>query len=100
MTDDELKHWWLDLGAVVIELRRIDQSSIADLLVDTVRAGATSSEILGGVGKVLKNHYALHSQLSDAAQNAWDAVMVKVFRAFPDLMFSYWLALQRNCFSR
>jgi hypothetical protein len=100
MTDDKLKQWWPDLGTVVIELRRIGQSSVADLLVDTVRAGATSSEILGGVGRVLKNHYALHYQLSDSTQNAWNAVMVEVFRAFPDVMFSYWLARLKNCFSR
>jgi hypothetical protein len=100
MTDDKLKRWWPDLGAVVIELRRIDQATVADLLVDAVRAGATSSEIYGGVGKVLKNHYALHSQLSDSTQKAWNAVMVIVFRAFPDLWLSYWFARLTKCFSR
>jgi hypothetical protein len=100
MTDDKLKQWWPDLGAVVIELRRSDQSTVADQLVDAVCAGATSSEIYGGVGRVLKNHYALHSQLSDSTQKAWDAVMVKVFRAFPDVWLSYWFARLKNCSRR
>ena len=75
MTDAELQTWWPDLGTVVAELRRTDQSAVADLLVNAVRAGAMSGEILDGIGVVLRDHRALRSQLSDSAANAWDAVM-------------------------
>ena len=75
MTDAELQTWWPDLATVVAELRRIGQPAVADLLVDAVRAGATSSEILGGVGAVLRSHRALRSRLSDSAATAWDCVI-------------------------
>jgi hypothetical protein len=64
---------------------------VADLLVDAIRAGATSGEILGGIGVVLCNHRALRSQLSDPATSAWDAVMADVYRAFPGSRFGRWI---------
>lgn len=92
MTDAELQAWWPDLGTVVAELRRTDQPAVADLLIDAVRAGATSSEILGGVGVVLRDHRALRSQLSDSAASAWDAVLADVYRAFPGSRLAHWFA--------
>lgn len=92
MTDAELQTWWPELGTVVTELRRIDRPAVADLLVDAVRAGATSGEILGGIGAVLRDHRALRSQLGDSAASAWDAVMADVYRAFPGSRLAQWFA--------
>ena len=89
--DSELDRWWPDLGTVAAELRRAGQPAAADALVDAVRAGATSSEILGAVGKVLREHRALRSKLSDAAARAWDAVMADVEKAFPGAKPLQWL---------
>lgn len=91
MTDAELQSWWPDLGAVVAELRRSDRPAVADLLVDAVRAGATSGEILDGVGGVLREHRGLRSKLSDSAASAWDAVMADVRRAYPGSRLGHWL---------
>ena len=92
MTDAELRTWWPDLATVVAELRRTDQPAVADLLVDAVRAGATSGEILDGIGVVLRDHRTLRSQLSDSAASAWDAVMADVSRAFPGARLAQWFA--------
>ena len=92
MTDSELSKWWPDLGIVVAELRRSGQPAVADLLVDAVRAGATSSEILGGVGAVLHDHRALRSRLGRPVAGARGAVMGDVHRAFPALRLTHWLA--------
>jgi hypothetical protein len=88
--DAELQRWWPDLGTVVAELRRIDRSDVADLLLDAVRAGATSSEIIGGIGIVLRDHRALYTQISRPAAAAWDAVMADVNRAYPVGRLSHW----------
>ena len=92
MTDAELQTWWPDLGTVVAELRRNDQIAVADLLVDAVRAGSTSSEILGGVGVVLRDHRALRYRLSRHAARAWDAVIADVYRAYPLSRLAQWIA--------
>jgi hypothetical protein len=92
MTDAELQRWWPDLGTVVAELRRAHRPDVADLLVDAVRAGASSSEILGGIGVVLRDHRVLRSQLGDSAASAWDAVMADVYRAFPGSRLAHWFA--------
>jgi hypothetical protein len=92
VTDAELQAWWPDLGTVVTELRRIDRPIVADLLLEAVRAGATSGEILDGVGVVLRNHHALGSQLSHCAASAWDAVMADVHRAYPGSRLTQWIA--------
>ena len=89
--DSELDRWWPDLGTVAAELRRAGQPVAADALVEAVRAGATSSEILGVVGKVLREHRALRSNLGDSAARAWDAVMADVDRAFPGAKPLQWL---------
>jgi hypothetical protein len=83
VTDDELDRWWPDLAAVVAELRRDNQPQAADRLLDAVHAGATSSEILGGVGVVLREQRAFRSKLSDAVAKSWDTVMADVDKAFP-----------------
>jgi hypothetical protein len=88
--DAELQKWWPDFGTVVAELRRIERSDVADLLVDAVRSGATSSEILGNIGIVLRDHRALYSQISDSAAAAWDAVMADVNRPYPAGRLSHW----------
>ena len=100
MTDTELKKWWPDLGTVVGELRRIGRSDVADLLLDAVRAGATSSEILGNIGIVLRNHRALYSQVSGAAAAAWDAVMAGVNRAYPGGGLLHWFTRLKRRLTR
>lgn len=92
MTDDELKECWPELGVVVAELRLIGQVEVADRLVDTFLSGSTSSEIVGHIALILRDHHALRVQLSDAAQNAWDTIMADVSRAFRGSKFALWLA--------
>lgn len=83
MTDAELQRWWPDLAVVAADLRRIGQPGIADSLLQAVGAGATESEILGGVGRVLREHEAFRLALGNEAAGAWGAVMGLVERAFP-----------------
>lgn len=92
MTDEALQRWWPDLGAVVVELRRSGQASVADKLVDAVRGGATSGEIVGCVGVLLRDHRDLRAGLSEEARRAWDRVLADVFRAFPGERPAHWLA--------
>lgn len=92
MTDAELQEWWPDLGIVVGELRRKGQVDVADMLVDAVCGGVTSSEILGNVGIVLRKHRAARSQLSDSAVAGWDAVIADVNRAYPGRRLAEWFA--------
>lgn len=89
--DTELDRWWPDLGTVVAELRRANQTAAADSLVDAVRAATTSGEILGGVGAVLRERRAFRSQLSESAAKSWDAVMADVDKAFPGAKPVQWL---------
>ena len=92
MTDAEIEAWWPELGIVVAELRRTNEPAVADLLRDAVRAGATSGEILAGIGAVLRDHRAGRSALSARAASAWDAVMADVNRAYPGSSLSRWFA--------
>ena len=92
VTDRELQEWWPDLGTVVADLRRIRQDSVAEALLDAVRGGATSSEILGEVGVVLRENSVLRAALSDNAQCAWDGAMADVHRAFAGSRLADWLA--------
>ena len=92
MTDAELHAYWPDLATVIAQLRRADRPAVAEALVDAVRAGATSSEILGGVGVVLREHRALRSVIGAAGVRAWDAVMADVNRAFPVSRLARWVA--------
>lgn len=91
MTDAELKTWWPALGIVVAALRHNNQATVADLMIDAVSAGTTSSEILDGVGIVLRQHGALRSTLDEPAVQAWDAVLAEVHRAFPGSGLVDWL---------
>jgi hypothetical protein len=81
---------------VVAELRRIDRSDVADRLLDAVRGGATSSEIIGGIGIVLRDHRGLYTQISRPTAAAWDAVMADVNRAYPVGRLSHWLTRLRR----
>jgi len=83
MTQVELQAWWPEMAVVVLDLQRIGQPVVADLLIDAVSAAATSGEILCGVGVVLRDHRALRSQVDAVAAIAWDAVMADVDRAYP-----------------
>lgn len=91
MTDDELQKMWPELGTVVTELRYIDQSAVADTLVHAALTGTTTREILENIGLILTKHRALRLQLSDAAIDAWDAVMAEVSHAFRGSKFAQWL---------
>ena len=91
MNDAALREWWPDLGTVVVALREAGRADVADRLVDAVRGGATSSEILGRVGLVLRDERALRSKVGQSARPAWDAVMVDVRRAYPGLWLGHWL---------
>ncbi len=91
MKEAELRRWWPDIGTVVAELRRIERSDVADRLLDAVRGGATSSEILGNIGLALREHRTLYSHISESAAAAWDAVMADVNRAYPGGRLEHWL---------
>lgn len=83
MTDAELREWWPDLGAVVTELRGSGRSGVADALVEAVRTGSTSGEILDAVGVVLAGDRRLRSTLSASGASALDAVLADVNRTYP-----------------
>jgi len=91
MTDDELQNCWPELGTVVKELRRVSRSDVADKLIEAFLAGSSSSEIVGGIGLILRDHRDLRPQLSDAAISAWDAVMDNVARILRESKFAQWL---------
>ena len=92
MNDSELKAYWPELARVVQELQRAQQHAVAALLVDAVRAGATSGEILASIGGVLRDHGAIRSQLTKSGVEAWDAIMADVRRAYPGAGFGHWVA--------
>lgn len=96
--DAELRKWWPDLGAVVADLRAGGHGDVADELVDAVRGGATSTEILGRVGLVFRDRRSVRSRLSPPAVKAWDAVLADVFRASPGERLSHWWARVRGLF--
>ncbi len=100
MRDTELLQWWPDLGVLVRELRRIGRADLADKLVAAVQAGAFSDEILGNIGLILRDQFALRSQLDDAATNAWDAILTDIYQAFPGSRLSHWSARLKLFFSR
>lgn len=74
---------WPALNTLVSELRRADQAALAQQLLDAERAGATSGEIMEGLGVALRAHRALYGQLNDAGAQAWDTVQARVNRADP-----------------
>ena len=91
MTDAELYAWWPTCGVLVIELRRIGQDAVADQLVTATLAGATSTEILGEVGVVLRKNRKLRASLNDDGIAAWKSVKADVVRAFsPSFLGYHW----------
>lgn len=92
MSDDELHKRWPELGTVEADLRRIGQPAVADMLVDAASARLGSSDVVGSVGIVLRNHSALRARLSENAVTAWDVIMADVSRAFNRSRFAQWLA--------
>ena len=100
LSDAELQKWWPEFGSLVMELRRVGRSNVADLLVGAVQGLGSSSEILGGIGVVLRDYRPLRSLLDKDAKNAWDAVMADVYRAFPTLRFSHWVYWLKRFFIR
>lgn len=92
MTDEELQSTWRDVAIVAAELRRIDQSSLANRLVKSVQSASTSGEIYSDVGNALYEHRALRKQLSPAGVAAWKRVMADVGRAFGRAPFLEWAA--------
>jgi hypothetical protein len=81
MTDAQLAASWPGLGALVAELRRIDEGALAKLLVDRVQYASTSGEIFNGVGAALLEHRSVRNRLRVAGAAAWDGVMDDVERA-------------------
>lgn len=91
MTDDELEDYWPELGVLVKELRRINQPAVADNLVSAFLTGSSSSEVVGGIGIILRDHRDLRPQLGDPAIAAWDAIMDNVGRILRESKFAQWL---------
>ena len=92
MTDAELQASWPDLGTLVGELRSTGHHSVADALIAAVEGGATSTEVLGRVGMVLRDNHSLRVGLGKPGANAWDLIHSDVDRAFPGSRFSRWIA--------
>ena len=92
ITDADLRNSWPDLAIVVAELRRIERSEVADQLVGAVSIASSSSEILGGVGVVLRDRRALRTRLSEPGKRAWNLVIADVHRAYPLSRLREWWA--------
>jgi len=92
MTDENLHKWWPDFADLIAELRRGGKTEEADRLVEAVRGGATSSEILGSLGIVLRCRRGLRSRLGPAGKRAWDAVMADIDRPYPLRRLTSWCA--------
>jgi hypothetical protein len=90
MTDEDLRRWWPEFGALLAGLGQAGGAAAADRLVEAARAGATSSEILGLIGVVLREHRALRSRMDDSGKIAWDAVMADVNRPYPLRRLAEW----------
>ena len=71
-------------------LRRTGNADVADALRDAVQGGATSTEILGRIGTVLRAHDDRRAGLGVHEQRAWDAVMRDVNRSQPPRALLYW----------
>lgn len=83
MNDKQLKDYWPPLGTLAEALRTRGWVAAADQLIDAVRGGATSSEILGNVGRVLRKHWGARRRLNKTARAAWDEVLRDVNRNNP-----------------
>jgi hypothetical protein len=89
MTDDERRAWWPELFEVMAELRALGRHDIADDLERSVRGSATSGELLGNVGLVLRTHDVQRSRFGVEGKGAWDRIMRDVNRNFPLRAFAY-----------
>lgn len=88
-TDDERRAWWPELYEVTAELRALGRHDIADDLDRSVRGSATSSELLGNVGLVLRTNDVQRSRLGKDGKAAWDRIMRDVNRGDPLRTLAY-----------
>lgn len=96
MTDEQLQAWWPALGSVTVALRRQAQPAAAEALLAAVEGATGSSEILGAIGCILHRHRRLRTRLDAAGQQAWNAVLVDVYRAHPGLRLRHAVARLLN----
>ena len=89
MTDDARRAWGPELYAVTAELRALGRHDIADDLERSVAGSATSSELLGNVGLVLRTHDVQRSRLDVEGRGAWDRIMRDVNRGAPLRALAY-----------
>jgi hypothetical protein len=82
-TAGALAAWWPDLAVVMEALRAAGRDGVADELMDAMRGGATSTEILGRIGLVLDRHGGRFSGLDGPARAAAKRVEATVEGAFP-----------------
>lgn len=88
-TDEERRAWWPELYEVIAELRALGRHDIADDLERSVAGSATSGELLGNVGLVLRTHDVQRSRLGKDAKVAWDRIMRDANRDNPLRAFAY-----------
>jgi len=100
MTDPDLDAYWPDLGSLVAELRRVGREDVADQLLDGLRVGGSSDEILGEVSLVLRRHRALRRELGATGAKAWDGILRDAHRAFPGTHLSDWVARLNDALRR
>lgn len=89
MTDESRHAWWPELYEVMAELRVLGRHDIADDLDRSVHGSATSSELLGNVGLVLRTHEVQRSRLGMEGRGAWDRIMRDVNRHSPLRALAY-----------
>ncbi|MHB0963440.1 MAG: hypothetical protein ACYC5V_09565 [Gemmatimonadaceae bacterium] len=89
MTDDGRRAWWPELYVVTAELRALGRHDIADDLDRSVSGSATSSELLGNVGLVLRTHDVQRSRLGVDGRGAWDRIMRDANRGSPLRALAY-----------
>ncbi len=89
MTEDERRAWWPELYAVTAELRALGRHDIADDLDRSVAGSATSGELLGNVGLVLRTHDVQRSRLGPEGRAAWDRIMRDVNQSYPLRRLAY-----------
>ena len=75
-----------DADVLIAELRRIGETAVADKL-DRAQYGATSGEILNGIGAALLHHHDARAKLGDPGRQAWDNLRAEVDRAYPGWAF-------------
>lgn len=88
-TDEDRRAWWPELYEVEAGLRALGRHDIADDLDRSVRGSATSGELLGNVGLVLRTHDVQRSRLGPEGRGAWDRIMRDVNRNYPLRALAY-----------